>query len=541
MMRFVTTACAVLLLCALAGGASAFAATTRPVAFVPLDDRPVTLQLPIMLGAIAGRPVRTPPRAALGHYLSPGDPEAILSWLRSDDTKDCSSIVASLDMVAYGGLVASRVPGLPDYVAYYRLRDFAAASAERPGAFVAAFGTVMRLAPTGVPRLPQTDGYWATGDTVDLIAQYANLPSPPKTEEQRRFAERLRERIGPATLDAYLGARARNVKVDEFALQLLAEGRLDRVVLGQDDAGPSGLHLSDLAALNATLRRYSLAGRASIEPGADELGMVLVSSVFARDLHWTPTVRVRYSRAGAAQVVDHLEYVPIDVTIGKLIAASGARRIDADNADIDLFVRVNGDSPADEATFLDGIAADVAAQRSVAVADLTFLGGPTPSDDQQWLTRMLIDHGLAGKIDAFASWNTNANTVGTALAAAVAVGAGRRSGTYDDRAHAQFMLDRYADDYAFHQFVRPVLNEALRSREVDPTLLAEQTLSATSSQNRELLWPYTLDLLSRIYPQYRDAGLTITLPWQRTFEAQLDVHLNKAPEAPTPSSTPAVP
>jgi hypothetical protein len=42
-----------------------------------------------------------------------------------------------------------------------------------------------------------------------------------------------------------------------------------------------------------------------------------------------------------------------------------------------------------------------------------------------------------------------------------------------------------------------------------------------------MLWPYALDLLAKIYPQYRDAGLTITLPWERTFEAQLDVRLDR--------------
>jgi hypothetical protein len=500
-------------------------AAAHSIAFIPLDDRPVTLQLPAMLGAIAGQPVLTPPRAALGHYLTPGDPEAIIAWLQSSAVKDASAMVASLDMIGYGGLVASRVPGQPDYVAYYRLRQLAAIRSMLPGAFIGAFGTIMRLAPTGVPRLPETARYWATGDTVELIAQFANLPVPPQTEEQRAYAAGLRQRIGPATLDAYLGARRRNRDVDEFALQLAAEGGFDRIVLGQDDAGPSGLHLADLAALNAAARRFGLGEHASIEPGADELGMVLLGSVFARNVGWTPRVRVRYSHPGAERVVDHLEYVPIDVTIGKLIAASGALRVETEDADIDLFVRVNGERADDEQAFVDAIAADVAAHRSVAVADLTFLRGEAPSAEQQSLVRALIDRGIAGKIDAFASWNTNANTVGTALATALAVGAGRRAGAYDPRAHAQFMLDRYADDYAFHQFVRPVMNEDLRAAGTDPTLLVSPVLRQADDRNRALLWPQTLALLAAIYPQYRDAGLTITLPWQRTFETMLDVRL----------------
>jgi hypothetical protein len=515
------------LLCALAlvialPRALAAAPAPAPVAFVPLDDRPVTLQLPILLGDIAGRRVLTPPVTSLGHYLTPGDPDAILRWLVSDETRSASALVASLDMLAYGGLVASRVPGIPAYVAYTRLRRLAQLHAERPDLAIAAFGTIMRLAPTGVPA---TTPYWANGAVVDRIADYANLPSPPTTAADRERAANLRAQIGSQTLDAYLATRARNLDVDQFALQLAAEGTFGELVLGQDDAGPVGLHVADVAALNRTSRRFGLGSRASIEPGADELGMVLLARVFAQGIGWQPAVRVRYSRAGAAAVVDPLEYVPIDVTIGKLIRAAGGARTESDGADIDLFVRVPNTTATDDAAFADAIAADIAAGRSVAIADLTFLSGAPPAADQQSLVQTLIDRKLAGRVDAFASWNTDANTVGTALAAAIAVGTGRRTGRYDARSHAAFMLDRYADDYAFHQFVRPVLNDTLRGQGVDTTLLATASLDWAADHNRALLWPLTIDLLAKIYPEYHDWGLTITLPWERTFETQLDVRL----------------
>jgi hypothetical protein len=91
--------------------------------------------------------------------------------------------------------------------------------------------------------------------------------------------------------------------------------------------------------------------------------------------------------------------------------------------------------------------------------------------------------------------------------------------------HAQFMLDRYIDDYAFHQFVRPQLNELLRTQGADTTLLLPDVAREAASENRAALWPWSLDLLASIYPQYRDAGLTITLPWDRTFETRIDVRL----------------
>ena len=498
-------------------------AQSRPVvALVPLDDRPVTYQLPVMLGAIAGIDVRTPPRATLGRYLTFGDPDAVARWLRSDDTQPAFAFVLSNDMLAYGGLIASRVPDTPAFLAYSRLRDVAALRVLRPQARFYAFGTVMRLAPTGVPAIGGAAGFFAAGADVDLLTQYANLPQPPVTADDVATAQHLREELGPV-LDAYLATRRRDLDVDLFELQLTAEGSFDRIVLGQDDAGPQGLHLHDLAKLRAAVDAWGLNARASIEPGADELGMVLLSRAFAERAGAVPSVDVVYSRPDGGRDNDPLEFAPIDTTVADIIRACGARRVVA-SSDVTLFVRVTNTSDAQEQAFLAEIAQAVADGRIVAVADLTFLGNALP--EQQALVDELLRTKLAGRIDAFASWNTTANTVGTAIPEAVTVLLAKRGHSYDPRAHAQFMLDRYIDDYAFHDFVRPAINDALAKAGVeDHTYLLPDVATSAASENRWLLWQRGLDLLAQIYPQYRDTGMTITLPWDRTFETQIDVGL----------------
>jgi hypothetical protein len=305
--------------------------------------------------------------------------------------------------------------------------------------------------------------------------------------------------------------------------------------LGQDDAGPVGLHLADLAALRAYVAQWGLRGRASIEPGADELAMALVGAALAHQAAFMPRIRVAYSLPDGGARNDPLEFTPIDATVDALIRTSGARRADAD-PDIDLFVRVPGTPPAQEAAFVDAIESDVHDGRLAAVADLTFLAENDPAE-QRGLVEDLLRRRIAGSIAAFASWNTTANTMGTAIPEAIAVAAGRRMGSYDARAHAQFMLDRYADDYAFHDFTRPALNAWLSDRGTsDHTFLLPSIAEQANWQNRADLWPRALALLAEIYPQYADAGLTITLPWDRTFETELDVRLDNRPEHSTSSN-----
>ena len=102
------------------------------ITFVPLDDRPVTYQLPQLLGRIAGVPIQAPPKAMLGHYLTPGKPDQIISWLNTGDRRNASDYVLSSDMLAYGGLVASRVPGVSYADAEFRLREICIKSIRMP-------------------------------------------------------------------------------------------------------------------------------------------------------------------------------------------------------------------------------------------------------------------------------------------------------------------------------------------------------------------------------------------------------------------------
>jgi hypothetical protein len=356
-----------------------------------------------------------------------------------------------------------------------------------------------------------------------LIQQYANLPAPLQTPEQEAYAARLRERIGPP-LDAYLSARQRDLGLDLALLHADARGAVDRVVLGQDDAGPVGLHVPELAELRAFATAAMPYGRWSIEPGTDELGMVYVGYALVRQAGIVPRVHVIYSRAGGETVQDPLEFAPVATTIRDIIASSGGVEVPAGApADVDLFVRVPDTGDADEAAFVDAIARD---PFRAAIADLSFLAARDPAQQRQLMDE-LAARGVAGNVLAFASWNTTANTVGTTIPEAFAVLAGKRMNAYDANAHRTFTFMRYVDDVLFQKVVRPKLNADLAAAGVTnhDYLLPEDAARATAEDDA-LLRPLAVDLLAKIAPAYRIRDLRITLPWNRTFETRLDVRLS---------------
>lgn len=489
--------------------------------FVPLDDRPATAQFPRLIARIAGVRLLEPPAAMLGNYLTPGDPEALERWLAATPVTT-QAFVVSNDMMAYGGLVASRIPATDAQTALARLAGLASVRAHHSlGAFTV-FGTIMRLAPTGVPAIGPAASFPFAGDVWPKIDAYANLPEPPQTAEQIAEAARLREELGPA-LDAYLATRARDFAIDLDLLRDDAAGTFDRVVLGQDDAGPVGLHIRDLAALRAYATQEMPYGRWSIEPGTDELGMVYVAYALVRQAGLVPRVRVIYSRADGGSVQDPLEFAPIATTIGDVIRSSGGvEAAPGTPADVDLYVHVPETDDADEARFVDAIARD---PYRAAVADLSFLHA-NDLPVQRKLMDELIVRGVAGSVDAFASWNTAANTVGTVIPEAFAVLAGRRMNEYDADAHRTFTYMRYLDDVLFQKVVRPKLDADLSAAGIkDHTYLLPDVAARTAAENDALLRPLAYDLLAKIDPGYRIDRLAITLPWNRTFETEIRVRL----------------
>src|SRR6202011_2892592 len=78
------------------------------VAFLPLDDRPVTRGAFLQLAALSAIEVATPPRPRLGARRQPADVEALWDWVEGEGAQ-ADLLIASAELLIYGGLVPSRI------------------------------------------------------------------------------------------------------------------------------------------------------------------------------------------------------------------------------------------------------------------------------------------------------------------------------------------------------------------------------------------------------------------------------------------------
>jgi hypothetical protein len=375
----------------------------------------------------------------------------------------------------------------------------------------------MRLAPTATP------GSKAYLDALTHYAQLAGVSDP--TPVQRAALAISRSNVPDAVFWDYIGSRSRDLKIDETMLAMASDGDFSALAVTQDDAGSAlGLQVGEEGRLHSLAASLGLGSRVLLNPGTDEMGMVMVVRAIEDATGYAPSVSLAFPSDAASAAEDRLEYLPIGATIANLAGFLHMQvRGDAD-FELDT-IAPDPDAAAEDAIY-SRIESRLAAGMPTAIADLTFLTDDVAA--QRRAVEMLGSDGFAAKPIAYASWNTTANTAGTALATSAATLIGRRFGTLDADAAATFLFERYVDDYGYRLLVRPALQAQLDEQGADTTALGEEAASAESTA-RAMLWPEALAIFDQDFQPsgYAERAISIHLPWQRTFEVRIDADIGR--------------
>ena len=273
-----------------------------------------------MQGLIADAEVVAPPREMLGRFTEPGDTERIAAWVRKQELARFDAVVVSIDMLAYGGLVNSRVHRTPLDRAVKSLDLVRDIKGRAPRLPVYAFNVIMRLAPTADGK---NEAY------REKLSKWAEIS--PERGRDAQLAERvtqLEREVPAAALADYKGARARNLAVNSASVRLVAGGIIDYLILAQDDAKPRGVHVADREQLTARIKELKLGDRVAVQPGADEVGMLLLSRALAKKYAYAPRVAAVYSSEEKRRSVAPYEDRPLDRSVSFQIAAAGAREVE---------------------------------------------------------------------------------------------------------------------------------------------------------------------------------------------------------------------
>ncbi len=489
--------------------------TVQKVLFVPLDDRPCCLDLVVRLASLAGVEVSTPPTALLGNFQQPGQPEKLLEWLAVQPSR-LPSVVA-LDMLCWGGLIASRHHHSSLGEAERNLQRYLALQAAREGPAYA-FKTLLRTTPTQltVEETEQADRIVALSRLGFLLEKAESLP---QKEHLARAMEQLKESIAQDFLQRYLSVRQRNHTFDSRIVE--AASHFEALLFALDDCQTEGWNLLEKERLERLASRSGQ--RIDFYPGTDESAGLLLTRLLVPETGIEPV----WSHAHLKLTQTRYEDRPLGALLDSQLQAArlrqgrcrrklflygrlGAQKEAAQQAD----ERVHDDRTKQGTMrgFLDRLERCLDAGDSCVVADLAYANGGDLS-----LVEALLERRLASRLTGYSAWNTAGNTLGTALATLA---------LYPDSPSAEqdavrrlFLWERFTDDALYQSRFRFRLKRELGAGLV----LAGEELETAQRLLREEFHTLAEQLWSRLFPESSSPDFRVELPWSRLFEVKITV------------------
>ncbi len=504
----------------------------RPrILFIPLDARPPCLKMTEKMGLIGNADIVSPPLEMLGNLHDPGKSREISSWMLKQDLKSFDAAIIVLDMVAYGGLVASRSFLIESPEALARIEVLKEIRKRAPKLKIYGQNVIMRLAPSADGK---NEAY------REKLHTWAKI-SPDTDEKTKAEVLKLEQEIPAKALADYKLARLRNFKTNLKAIDFVKNGFVDYLILSQDDATPKGVHLVDRQNLITEVNRLGLGEKIAVQPGADEVSMLLLARALNKHFNYSPKIKAVYSSEQLRGKVMPFEDRPLNVTVSHHIKSTGSQEVQSENeADLLFYVFPSRHEAGVAEKFAGEIEQKIKAGKRVIVADIDPIGDVQGGDTG--FTKALEKRNLFSELSGYASWNTAGNTIGTALPHGVVFSLAETKLLKDKSiagavwtAQNWFMINRVMDDYYYHNLVRAKANAFLTgtNRKSSSSLMSDSDTKRVEVYSLGLLQTHLNSFTKSYFKRPANSlqqkvncgeptGLRFDLPWNRTFEADVD-------------------
>ncbi|GAB3169415.1 DUF4127 family protein [Telluribacter humicola] len=511
--------------------AQAQPAFSTKVLLIPLDDRPTSTQFTTRMGLIGNAEVVTPPRELLGKFATAGQSDRIIEWVRAQDLLSYDVVIVALDMLAYGGLVGSRMHRVSSAEALKRVEFLRELKGKMPQGKLYVQSVIMRLAPTPGDK---NEAYRVK------LEHWAEISVAPDARSKKATAALERE-IPEEVLNDYKMARKRNLQTNLKAIEMVKKGIIDYLILSQDDAKPQGIHVADREQLIVEVEKQGLNDKVAVQPGADEVSMLLLARALTQFHSYQPKIKAIYSSEKQSKSTMPFEDRPLHQTVSYHIKATGSVEVeDEQKADVLFYVYTSRLERGRAETFAREIEEKLNQGQKVIIADIDPVGDVQGADPQ--FIAALMKRKVFPRLNGYAAWNTAGNTIGTALPHGVVFTLAEQKLLSDPKvadrirtAQHWFIIHRVMDDYYFHTLVRGKTNEYLDQVRRSSVIMSDEKNAKAEAFAGKLMKEYFEDFTRHYFKTVNTdmplvqcrmpSAFSFSLPWNRLFEAHVDFSL----------------
>jgi hypothetical protein len=493
--------------------------SAQTVLYIPIDDRPVNLDYVVATAKAAGINIVTPPVSLLGSRGIDGNADDLWDWLFTKAPK-ADDAVLSVDSLLYGSLVSSRTHNINLPVIEDRLNRFNKLKSLNPRLKIYINSTIMRTPKSGEDN-EEPPYYETCGASIFHITALRDKAETKalSSNEQSELDELLGQVPNDILADWY-ARREKNFLANRQLIDQTKKNVFTYFLLGRDDCSPlsqSHMESRHLAKETASLPESIYA----CLPGADELGILLLTRAINSSDARIPNVRIMYAPGAGPNTIPSYEDTKVGQTINAHIIAAGGIIKNTASADLVLAVNTPGNGVTYEADstsnhpgfrissglFTRIIAQEISTGRPLAVADIAFANGA----DNTFMSELKKQNVLF-KLAAYSGWNTASNTIGYTISQGMLA---YKMPVADKN---RLLLVRFLDDWAYQANIREkIATEVLYPlggnwsylNEHSPKIAAETLRQLNVFAARNL--PYPINKLS------------VSFPWNRMFEVKIDV------------------
>jgi hypothetical protein len=497
---------------------------------IPLDERPCNINYVKYLAADTSVELLMPPIKILGNKKRKADYDTLIDWILNN-LNGINSIIMSIDMIVYGGIVPSRLHNDSIEVLLKRLSIIERIKKINQFIKIYAFNLIMRN-PSYSSSDEEPDYYEIWGRDIHLKGVFEHKKRLGIiSEDEFLKLQSLNQLSFQKAFEDYRSRRRVNLLINKAVIDLLANSAIDYLVIPQDDAALYGLTKIDQEVIKNYIKEKNTSNKVIIYPDADAVVNTLFARALQENLGVSKKIFVEYAVFQARDMIPNFEDQPLYKSVSSQIIASGSV-LEELIEEADLVLMINATSEMKDISWQDSSIMSeqynnlrdledfirkaqeyLKHQRKVVIADIAYSNG-----SEKKLIKDLISKDLYFNLSGYAGWNTSGNTLGTCIPQGI---------IYDlfgkTKSHLDFLALRYVEDYLYMSKVRQEVTKDYLPKYGLNYFDVFETRGLVAQIVNKKLNEYAFEDFNN---NYKIRIIDCFMPWKRMFEVGLDVEVS---------------